>query len=158
MLFAHLRGICNRTVADEIVHAQIPPCCGKMRGGVETKVAFRAPMGQPAHCNWLKDTPVLWVCCPREEKGHPENGKFERKMRTSDPHPKPSAVISLQSAHHRAGVISYRATSLKRFRMYPISMLELSVKGVHHQEDKGLGDRSDWTGSHDLPQPNSDTG
>lgn len=81
MLLAHLPGVCNGTAAYEIVHAQLLPCCR----GAEAKVAFRAALGQPAHCSWLKDAPIFCVCCPRKEKGCTENGKLEGKM--SDPRP-----------------------------------------------------------------------
>lgn len=57
---------------------------------------------------------------------------------------KPPAVIGLQSApKYRVGVILYKTPVLKASEPTPASMLELSIKGVYHQEDKGLGDRFD---------------
>lgn len=57
MLLTHLLGVCNGTVADKLIHAQLLPC-GR---GTEAKVAFRAAMGQPTLCNWLKDANSVLV-------------------------------------------------------------------------------------------------
>lgn len=68
---------------------------------------------------------------------------------------KPPAVIGLQSTPVQGRSDLIQETSvLKASEPTPTSMLELSIKGVYHQEDKGLGERFEWKGgSHDFPQP-----
>lgn len=69
MLLAHLLGICSS------LHAA---------GGVETKVALEWPWDSQLMATGSKMHSALGLL---EEKGCAKNGKLERKMRMSDPHP-----------------------------------------------------------------------